>query len=75
MGMEDEGVMRVLEKGAVKRYLRRGGVGCLFCGSPGVEGESVDIGQGGATQRVSCAACGGSWTDCYKMDSVVLDED
>ena len=73
MGMEEEGTMRVLTKNAKAEYVKRGGTRCLFCGGQGIEGELVDVDAGTATQRVSCADCGGEWTDCYELKGVLVD--
>jgi hypothetical protein len=66
-GMDDEMVMRVVDARSVKAYLKAGGCRCLYCGYEGVEGESVDVEQGGATQKVSCPRCGGAWHDLHRL--------
>jgi len=44
---------------------------CLNCDSDNIEGGSVDVDAGGATQDISCNDCGSSWTDLYVLDTVV----
>jgi len=47
----------------------------LFCGSPDIEGGSVDIDSGGASQRVSCSACGRYWFDLYELVGMLTDKE
>ena len=44
---------------------------CLNCGSSNIEGGSINIDAGGATQDISCLTCDSTWTDLYKLDDVV----
>jgi transcription elongation factor Elf1 len=43
---------------------------CPFCGSPDIEGQSVEVDGSYANQRVSCVACGRRWYDNYSLTSV-----
>jgi transposase-like protein len=53
-----------------RAYLKADGVRCPYCRSDEIEGGHVDIDAGGASQRISCHACGRSWYDGYKLVSV-----
>ena len=46
---------------------------CPRCGDPDITGGSVDIEDGTALQRCSCAACGGVWTNVYDFVGSYLD--
>jgi transcription elongation factor Elf1 len=52
-------------------YLASGGVRCLNCRSPDIEGGQLTVDKGGATQDISCSNCGSSWTDLYVLDTVI----
>ncbi len=54
----------------VQEYLRKGGVGCLFCGSTNIEGGSYDYESPELGQQVRCLECGRSWTDVYVLARV-----
>ena len=54
-----------------KLYLEKYGVRCLNCGSYDIEGGSIIVDSGGASQDVSCTKCWSTWTDCYVLDDVV----
>ncbi len=45
---------------------------CPVCDSDDIEGGSVEIDAGGATQEVSCKECDTEWTDIYKLDDVMF---
>lgn len=66
--------MRVVDKKSARRYIHGGGCRCVFCGSDAITGEHVDVDAGGATQTVSCATCGGIWTDVYVLAGVVAND-
>ena len=52
-------------------YIKRRGSGCPFCGPKAdVEGEGVDIGDGGASQEITCKECGGVWDDLYTLTGI-----
>jgi hypothetical protein len=53
-----------------RRYLAHRGMQCLYCKSKAIEGGSVDIDAGGATQVVNCLDCERSWMDHYKLVDV-----
>lgn len=41
---------------------------CPFCNSDAIEGiKSVDVDGTSATQEITCANCGKSWYDLYKL--------
>lgn len=51
-----------------EQYLAVHGCLCPSCGdSDGISGGSIQIDGGSASQTVVCNACGGSWTDLYKL--------
>jgi hypothetical protein len=50
-----------------KQYVKKNGGVCPHCGEDQIEGESVEIDGGEATQDVSCLGCGATWTDLYKL--------
>lgn len=56
-----------------EKYIKRSGVCCLneSCESYDIQGGSVTVTGGGATQDVHCLKCGSSWTDYYKLDTAV----
>lgn len=60
-----------------RQYIKEGGVNCVYCHSKNIATVGMVIleGGGGATQSVECHDCGKMWTDCYVLDSVVLEED
>ena len=68
----------------IEKYLASGGGNCPVCGKHNLEGESVDIDGGSATQEMYCTDCESSWTDMYTLtgyadlkigDSVHIGED
>lgn len=55
-----------------REYCLADGVVCPFCRcGDQVEGESVDIDAGEATQSCHCNECGKSWIDCYKLTGYI----
>jgi hypothetical protein len=60
----------------VDQYLRSSGVCCPVCGSDDIEGGSVEINEGVATQYIRCRAdgCGATWTDIYRLVNVEIEE-
>lgn len=50
-----------------EEYVATGGCHCPSCGSTNIDGHSVDIDAGYATQDVSCHDCDAEWTDQYKL--------
>ena len=40
---------------------------CPVCGDNQVDGDSVDISNGQATQNITCSYCGSYWTDVYRL--------
>jgi transcription elongation factor Elf1 len=65
MGTNKMDIQRLKDK-----YLKRSHR-CLNCGSEDIEGGSVTINAGGATQDIRCNKCESSWTDLYVLDDVV----
>ncbi len=61
--------------GKVARYVKEGGSRCLNCGEHDIEGDSVEIDAGAATQGVRCNVCGHYWVDEYTLTSVKDIED
>jgi len=53
-----------------RRYIATGGVRCLACDSTGIEGYEVTIDSGGASQKITCTACGATWEDVYTLTSI-----
>lgn len=53
-----------------QNYLDCGGVFCPFCQSHDIEGQSIDVEEGLATQEMHCNECEEDWTDVYKLSSV-----
>ena len=43
------------------------GESCPNCGSPDIEGGSIDTGGGRAKQEMFCLACESSWVDRYVL--------
>jgi hypothetical protein len=58
------------EQKRVKEYIEKKGVRCLYCNDYHIEGRSIDIEAGVATQRVDCNNCGASWIDAYDLAHV-----
>jgi hypothetical protein len=56
---------------SAEKYIQAGGVSCLYCNSTDLEGQSVDIEDGSAFQKVVCRDCGQGWVDIYKLVWVV----
>ncbi len=53
-----------------EQYVAAGGANCPGCDSgDGVEGGSVEIDAGGASQNCYCVECGAEWTDLYDLKS------
>lgn len=50
-----------------KEYVQTGGVRCPYCRSTNVEGQSIDVDAGEATQEMGCNDCNAEWVDCYKL--------
>ncbi len=48
-----------------RRYLDKGGVHCPVCGFNQIEGSSIEVDGGGASQDIHCLKCGSTWTDTY----------
>jgi hypothetical protein len=51
-------------------YLATGAITCPFCGSPHIEGGSVDVDAGGASQEIGCSECNEEWIDVYTLTDV-----
>lgn len=50
-----------------EEYVSSGGCCCPFCRSQDIEGDSVDIDAGGASQRCWCKDCDRWWVDSYVL--------
>jgi len=50
-----------------EEYVNSGGCCCPFCRSQDIEGGSVDVDAGGASQECWCKACDRSWVDSYVL--------
>lgn len=48
-------------------YVQIGGVRCPFCADDDIEGKSLNVDQGGASQKIGCNACGKIWWDLYTL--------
>ena len=55
---------------SIQRYIDRGGVSCLACGSHEIVGDGVEIDVGVAQQKIRCLSCGSSWWDVYHLAEV-----
>lgn len=53
-----------------KAYIEIGGTKCPFCWSPDIAGDSVEVNEGIATQRMGCNLCDEEWIDTYALKSV-----
>ena len=59
---------------AEKVYVERGGLKCLICGSD--ELSPIEYGvtdDHDITQDIGCLECGNTWTDIYKLHSVIYE--
>lgn len=59
---------------AVATYLK-GGAHCPFCQMPCIEGDAIEVDDGGAFQEIRCfnEKCQQEWTDCYTLTGIVVD--
>ena len=48
-------------------YVAMLGTNCPVCQSTQLEGSSVDIDGGVASQKIWCKTCGASWNDTYTL--------
>ena len=48
-------------------YVAKLGTNCPVCQSTQLEGSSVDIDGGAASQEIRCKTCGASWNDIYTL--------
>jgi hypothetical protein len=53
-----------------KDYIASGGIRCPFCLDQDIEGRSVEINAGRASQTISCKACGAEWEDHYTLSNI-----
>lgn len=66
-------VLRKLTDEEVADYVRKQGVVCPFCTTEGeIEGDSIEIDGGYASQEVWCKACGAEWKDLYTLAGVCV---
>ena len=54
-----------------KAYIEGGGVCCPFCGGSDIEGQSIEVDAGQATQSMGCLTCDREWTDQYVLTDVI----
>lgn len=57
-------------KEQTQTYIKAGGAKCIVCPGTNIEGGSVEIDAGGASQSVHCTDCGASWVDEYTLSGV-----
>lgn len=50
-----------------EEYVAKAGNECPFCGSGEIEGQSVEVDAGSASQKVGCNSCGREWLDVYTL--------
>jgi transcription elongation factor Elf1 len=55
----------------IKAYKQNNGIKCMFCWADNLQGEDVEINEGTASQEITCANCGASWTDVYKLSTPI----
>ena len=55
-----------------KEYVEMKGTKCPACGSIELEGRSINIDGGTATQGMSCLDCCATWEDVYKLSGYDL---
>ena len=48
-------------------YRDAGGTHCPYCGSVDIEGASIQVGDGGAHQLISCNTCEKRWYDLHTL--------
>ena len=61
---------KYLSREKIDEYTWSGGARCPYCGETNIEGSSIDINSGVATQGMSCPDCGRTWDDIYKLVSI-----
>jgi len=61
----------MLTQDQINNYLTRRGASCPACYSENIEGSSVEIDAGGASQEIYCLECGEEWTDVYSLVDVI----
>lgn len=55
-------------------YAEQCGARCPWCLSTSIEGQSIDVDTGNASQEMNCLNCSRSWTDNYVLTGFVVDE-
>lgn len=48
-------------------YVKWAGGRCPICRSYEIEGDSIEVGNGKASQKIGCNGCGRSWLDSYRL--------
>ena len=56
-----------LKQEQIDAYLKSDGVACPACESGNIEGHSVEIDNGIASQDVHCTDCAFEWRDLYYL--------
>lgn len=59
-----------LTKKQIEKYLKQHGIGCPYCGGD-IEGNSIDVDDGGASQKIHCLDCGRRWLDTYTLTGII----
>lgn len=57
-----------------EKYIAQGGVRCPYCGSEDLDGGSVQIDRGTASQDITCLDCGKEWEDTYVLVNSTVKE-
>ena len=68
--MPNEEDVKAPTKEAKEKYIRTGGVRCLFCDSDQIEGGSFECEAGCVWQQIRCLACRQEWIDLHHLCDV-----
>lgn len=58
-----------------RKHVESAGLYCPQCGSQDISGEGVEVDEEGATQEVTCSACGAAWDDHFRLIGYELIEE
>jgi len=64
------GVGSVKAPMSARLYVTMAGRYCPCCGSTQMNGGSIDLGGGQASQSISCLRCDARWTDVYVLSNM-----
>jgi formate dehydrogenase maturation protein FdhE len=67
--------MSILSPGAIKKYVKNGGVHCPHCGSDNLDEFGQDFDETGIYKYIRCLVCDERWTDIYKLVDMIPEED